>query len=1080
MRRNDWENQYVTQIGREPIHTPWGAYESEEQALTGNRELSKNSISLDGKWKFLFLDSPGSVPDDFMKADFDDSLWDMIVVPGTWETLGYGKPIYTNKIYPFSKDENKGQHMRELSVQNRENNYEALPDYDNTGCPKEGWELNPPYVPMENPTGCYRKTIMIEKTDLEKEIYIEFGSVESAFYLWVNGEKVGYSQDSRLPAEFCITEYLQEGENIIALQVMKYSDGTYLEDQDYWHLAGIQRKVRLIKKPQMHIRDMKILVELDDTLEQAAVIAYCYVTKKDGYADYQVKAQLFHANGNAVEMNDYYTGRKGNALIASVDPQTTMYAKEKWKKEAGAARFVFTVEKPALWSADMPTLYTLVFTLQDGLGRSVDFESNVVGFRKLEVSKEGILLLNKQRLIIRGVDRHEHDPKSGRVITKERMLQEIKKMKQLHFNAVRCSHYPNDAEWYDLCDQYGLYVVDEANIETHGMDSVLTLDPEWNDAYMERAIRMVLRDKNHPSVIMWSIGNESCAGMHHAAMKAWIKNYDPYRLVQYESWNPEKEISDIIAPMYPELSWIDEIMDDTKDLRPVIMCEYIFSKSNSNGNVKEYWDYIKKYPRFQGGFVWDLADKALEKADGEYGYGGDFEEPITDPVPAMCLTGIMQPDLKFHPSVMEIRKQQSPVYISELDISTDKYQVVNECIGKDFTDLVILYTLIEDGVPVDSAKTILALLASGQKEIVFLNGIKTKKKENKEYYLNINICRKKTAGDGSEEMLYETQFLLQTGNREKWNIEKSTLGNNMIQISEQNRRNISVCAGDFIYEFSEGSLKEVTSSNKKKYLYEGVMENYFRAPTGIDEGCLDQNSIAKDWYAAGYPNLERKIMDYEYIAHAEQGTVEVLRRDQIIGTDKTKPIQSKICMIIYGNGILEIKYEVEIPRGLPMLPRVGLSFIIPEGYEHIRWYGRGPQENYWDRKDAAHMGIYESTVHEQHYPYIVPVECGGKEDVRWLEISDGEDLIRIEGESSFHFDIHHNSVMDYYKATHQSELHAQKEVYLNIDIVHSGLGGDTGWKKTIHEPYQIRDGIYNGKYRFCFKKDSFAAKTIDR
>ena len=1070
MKRNDWENQYVTQIGREPIHTPWGAYESEVQALTRNRELSNNIISLDGKWKFLFLDSPDDVPDDFMEAGFDDSLWDMIAVPGTWETLGYGKPIYTNKIYPFSKDENKGQHMRELSAQNREDNYGALPDYDNTGCPKKGWELNPPYVPTENPTGCYRKKIMLEKKDLEKEIYIEFESVESAFYLWVNGEKIGYSQDSRLPAEFCITEYLREGENIIALQVMKYSDGTYLEDQDYWHLAGIQRKVRLIKKPHMHIRDMKIFVELDDTLRHATVIAYCYVTKKDGYADYQVKAQLFDPNGNAVEMKDYSTGRKGNDLIAPVDPQTTMYAKEKWKKEAGTARFVYTVENPALWSADMPELYTMVFTLQDGLGRSVDFESNAIGFRKLELSEEGVLLLNKQRLVIRGVNRHEHDPKNGRVITKERMLQEIKRIKQLHFNAVRCSHYPNAAEWYDLCDQYGLYVVDEANIETHGMDSVLTLDPEWNHAYMERAIRMVLRDKNHPSIIMWSIGNESCAGMHHAAMKAWIKNYDPYRLVQYESWNPEKEISDIIAPMYPELSWIDEIMNDTKDLRPVIMCEYIFSRSNSNGNVKEYWDYIKKYPRFQGGFVWDLADKALEKADGEYGYGGDFEESVTDPVPAMCLTGIMQPDLKLHPSAMEIRKQQSPIYILELDISAGKYQIVNECIGKDFTDLEIWYTLLEEGLPIESAKTDLSLLAAGQKETVFLGEIKTEKKERKEYYLNINVCRKEITDGRPEEILYEAQFLLQAGNTEKWSLEKISPESKVIQILKQSSRDISIYAGDLKYNFIDGNLKEVVSSNGRKCLYESAVENFFRAPTGIDEGCLDQNSIARDWYAAGYPNLERKTVAYEYVTHVEQGMVEVRRRDQIIGTDKTKPIQSRICMVIYQSGLMEIAYEVEVPRGLPMLPRAGLSFIVPEGYENIRWYGRGPLENYWDRKDASYMGIYESTVNEQHYPYIVPVECGGKEDTRWLEICNGKDIIRIEGESPFHFDIHHNSVMDYYKARHQSELHAKKEAYLNIDIVHSGLGGDTGWKKTIHKPYQIRDGIYNGKYRFCFKK----------
>ncbi|QOS79417.1 hypothetical protein JNUCC31_00110 [Paenibacillus sp. JNUCC31] len=416
------------------------------------------------------------------------------------------------------------------------------------------------------------------------EIFINFESVESAFYVWVNSICAGYSQDSKLNAEFNITELVRQGDNKLALQVMRWSDGTYLEDQDYWHLSGIHRSVVLYAKPRQHIRDFKVMALLDEQYKDGKLIVYTHANKYHNYGDFSVRATLFDSEGKQIF----------EPMTSPVATSTPMYMPwgGEWKPEDGAALIISDVKNPLLWSAEQPNLYTLVLTMLDPDGNEIDFESCRVGFRRIERSPEGVILLNGKRFIVRGVNRHEHHPDTGRTITPERMREEIIKIKQLNFNAVRTSHYPNDPVWYDLCDELGLYLVDEANIETHGIQGTLSKDPEWAAAYLDRAIRMVMRDKNHPSILFWSLGNESSVGANHAAMAGWIRFYDPYRLVQYESGFPSPQISDILAPMYPPLSWVDRIMADTKDLRPLIMCEYAYSKSNGNGNFYKFWELI--------------------------------------------------------------------------------------------------------------------------------------------------------------------------------------------------------------------------------------------------------------------------------------------------------------------------------------------------------------------------------------------------------------------------------------------------------------------------------------------------------
>lgn len=1052
MKRKDYENQYVLQINREAMHTEWGAYESVDQAIKCDREISRNVQLLDGMWKFHFSSEVKDIPEGFYKQEYDDKDFDQIPVPGSWEIYGFGKPIYTNKLYPFTKDENGSNHMRLISKVHKENGFRDLPDYGNGGCPKKGWELNPPYVPSQNPTGCYRHIIKIEELREEQDVYIQFGAVESAFYLWVNGEFVGYSQDSKLPAEFKLTEYVTQGDNLIALQVMKYSDGTYLEDQDYWHLAGIQRSVKLFYKSKAHIQDFNIKPKLSKDLSEGEIIAYCFIEKIEGYTDYQIRIQLFDQHQKEI-INK----------VECISPQTTMYTKEKYKKQAGSALFISQVKNPKLWSADAPNLYTVVFSLINPLNEVVDIESAKIGFRSISVNEKGILECNGQRVVIRGVNRHEHDAKLGRVITKEQMLEEVKILKRLNFNAVRTSHYPSDSWWYELCNEFGLYVVDEANIETHGIDSRLTLDSEWCGAYMERMIRMVLRDKNHPSIIMWSTGNESCAGAHHAAMKAWVKEYDDLRLVQYESWNPDATISDIIAPMYPTRDWIAEVMKDPFDLRPFIMCEYIFARSNSNGNVKEYWDMIRSYPRFQGGFVWDLTDKALIKADGSYGYGGDFGEEIVNDVPQMCLSGILQPDLSYHPSVYEIKKQQSPIYTKLISFEHGicKIAIINEYIGKEIKGMPIHWSILEEGIEIQRNQIELDCSSLESEIIIELSIAEIPFRENHSYYLNIDILQgEDTAWASSQHSIYSEQYILQDS---VVLLEDVTDVGELGMTDEANK--IVIEGNDFKVDFCKqtGLLYNYSYGGECLFLSAGN-ENLFRAPTGIDDGCLDHNSIAMEWYEVGYDCLKSEIKQYQ--VHQKKDRIAIKVTTELIGRKKRLIAVAKKEYIIYGNATIDILNKITTEAEMPILPRVGVGLVLNHDMENIKWFGRGPFENYPDRKSSADIGIYTSTVQEQHYPYIIPVECGGKEDVKWLQcLNEREKGMEITSSKVYHFDIHHNSIHDYYKAKHQEELIPRPEVYLNLDYIHSGLGGDTGWSKTIHPSYQVQPGIFDMVFR---------------
>ena len=1020
----EWENQYVTQRNRYPMHSPYGAYETFEQALIGNRNNSKYVQSLNGNWKFKLAESPLEAPIGFEDNCFDDHEWDDIPVPSNWELNGYGEPVYTNILYPFQRNEEASHFEIEIA--------------------KEQLELNAPYVPEKNLTGCYRTVFDIPDYYDGKDIFIEFGGVESCFYLWINGTEIGYSQDSKLEAAFDITHAVKKGKNELAVKVLQFCDGTYLEDQDYWHLSGIHRDVRIYAKAKQRIFDYKVetLFQGDNYGEAELKVMLHPNNTVKGYGECFVRLSLYDANKQAVTsfQSEPYA-KCGYYLL----PKFVAFPSVK-------------INKPHLWSAEDPYLYTLVMETIDGEGQVTDIESTKVGFRKIEICKDGVLYVNGKRLIVRGVNLHEFCPETGRYVTKEYMKHQICCLKQLNFNAVRTSHYPHANDWYDLCDEMGVYLVDETNLETHGYGGQLSSSPEWTAAYIERASRMVLRDKNHPSILLWSLGNESGAGMNHAAMYGWIKEYDKTRYVQYESCDPGANITDIIAPMYPSKSWIEDKMADLNDIRPFIMCEYAYAKSNSNGNFKEFWDLVEKYPRFQGGFIWDFQDKALtqRREDGstKYVYGGAFGETVVDPVKDMCLNGIVFPDLCWKPAAYEVRNCQAPIKIyleAPQYFGTSMYKIKNNYQQLDLGHLRITWELQCDGNITQHGELKQYFTPAGQSEALDFDFDSDKIRG--EAFLNFKFSlREKSDYADMGHVIYSYQLPLEQSVLYKRDV--CLTGEKLFVNDTDDKIIITGKDTEIRFDKSECTFDKVVLGSEETFI--GGYDNFYRAATGIDEGANEQGkNYAEKWKEEGLNKPIKQILSIKTVASETQIFIftEVSYNEEKITVSTQYRIGSKgieFSKTVINNCITET------------IPRIGLSFKLPEHKDQINWYGRGPWENYCDRKEAAHIGCYSSTVADQYTPYIKPVECGGKEDVRYLIVKDKSGHgICVSGAVPFHFDIHDYSIMSCDQANYKEDINKDNNIYLNVDYLHTGLGGDTGWTKNIHPEYFIRKGYYH-------------------
>lgn len=1035
----DWHNQQIAGIHRQTAHAPLGAYENETQARCRDPLASRWNLSLDGVWRFRLFDRPEDVPEGFCEEGLPREGWADILVPGNWELQGHGKPIYTNVPYPFVlDDETTPKTLPSLLGENR-------------------WQdcYAPPQAPAENPTGCYVRQFHLPAQWEGRRVYAWFGGVEAASYLWVNGHEVGYSQDGKLPFEYDITAYLRPGQNTMALMVLRFCAGTYLEDQDYWHLSGIYRSVRLCAKPALHIRDYN--AQGTATPTGGALDCHVHLSPVEGYADCRVKLDLFDPDG-------------GLCATAVAAPDTTRpmynYGQNMHTTLPAAAHFEIPVSNAKLWTPEEPWLYTVVFTLLDADENTLDAESCRVGLRRVEIA-DGTVLLNGKRLIVRGVDRHEHALETGRAVSLEHMRAEIGLMKRLNFNAVRTSHYPNDPAWYDLCDEYGILLVCETNLETHGLEGRLTVDPAWSGAFLDRAVRMVLTHRNHPSIFFWSLGNESGVGPNHAAMANWIRWADPSRIVQYEGGHGDKWITDVVCPMYLRNNQVLEHLT-SGDPRPFIQVEYAYQMSNSGGNFWEYWRDVERYRRFQGGFIWDWQDKALPLRDDAgkttgWGYGGDFGEPLTDQCPYMCANGVVLPDLTPKPAANEIRNCQSPVTLEPLmgwvveqvfQDGTGRFTVKNRFQSWDLSHVRLQAQVLEDGQPICDFEVPLPQCPAMTDCQVAVEAPAVGK-AGCEYHVNFYVqLAHDTPWAAAGHELYRAQWPLAIAPSAQ-----PMAGQPLpVRLAQQAGPAIVEAAGLRVLCDAEGLL---TVERDGAVVLRGGQPCFFRAPTGIDVG--QYNGVLNEWNQAGYDRLRRRILGI-VASTLGDGRAQLEVDSWLQAPGCSRGIRHRMSVTVGGSGALEFDATADMDPGLPHVPRVGLEFTVDGGLSALQWFGRGPWENYRDRKTSALVGRYARAVEDTHSAFLPPCECGGFEDVRWLALSGGGRQLAVRAEGLLHFDAHYNTVQDYAQAEHDHELVRRGQITLHLDAAHAGLGGDDGWSKSLRAEYRLPAGVYRQRF----------------
>jgi beta-galactosidase len=733
-----------------------------------------------------------------------------------------------------------------------------------------------------------------------------------------------------------------------------------------------------------------------------------------------------------------------------------------------------TVAAPQQWTAETPYLYCLVLTLIGPDGQPVDFESCKVGFRQIEI-KNGLIMLNGKRLVLRGVDRHEHHPVRGRALTEDDMRAEIKLIKQLNFNTVRTSHYPDHPTWYDLCDEYGIYLIDEANLETHGVQSELSNDSQWLTAYMERATRLFQRDKNHASVLFWSLGNESGCGTNHHAMAAWLRASDPTRLVHYEGGRPGPAVSDVFSVMYPDLEWIRHVLADPSEKRPVIMCEYAYAKGNASGNFFKFWDLVDAEPRFQGGCIWDWNDKALlattPQGQKYYAYGGDFGGDFNyhqkDEDATMCCNGVVGPDLAPHPGAYEIKKVQAPLGLSAdsaAELLAGRLKLWNKYLALDLSHLAITWELLEDGKPVQSGSLPPSKLAAGECGELSVPFKAPRPKAGAEYHLNVHFCLAEAAAwapKGHEVFWAQFKLPLHAQHAHTSPIPQSDLPELTLVGDEQK---VVLGAAGFKATFSKAAgILLAWQANGQELLKSGPLENYYRAPTDFDLLMGNPPASIHKWKAAGIDRLERTVLNFQAVQVSSK-LVEVRVTARLSAPDKSAGIDSQIIYQVFGDGTIVLDNSVLVEESLPYLPRIGLELALVPALDQLTWFGRGPHENYVDRKCGAAVGLYKSRVADQYSPYVYPGECGGKEDVRWLALRDksGSGLL-VTALDHLHFDALHYTIQNLAEAGHTYALVRQDEVILHLDGWHMGVGGDDGWMASVHPEFLI----YPGKYHYA-------------
>ena len=984
----DWQNQQVLEHNRQPAHATLVPYADLETALAGERGASPFFKLLNGEWRFLYVPSPVDIPAGFEAEEFNSEGWDSIPVPSNWQMLGYGRPNYTNVAYPYPVD--------------------------------------PPFVPQENPVGLYRRSFDLPVAWEGRRVFLNFDGVDSAFYVWLNGQKVGYSQGSHLPSEFEITPLIRPGKNNLAVQVFQWSDGSYLEDQDMWRLSGIFRDVTLFATPGVHLRDAFIRTHFD-TAFQDAVLSLGVTVKNYTHVPVvpsSVVARLYDDQKHLVaeqKVCERLALGAGEESVQAVD---------------------IPVKAPRKWSAEEPNLYTLVLFLhgsKDALQEVIRFN---VGFRQVE-AHNGQLFLNGVPIRLKGVNRHDTHPDLGHAVSLESMLTDVISMKQHNINTVRTSHYPNDPRWLDLADRFGLYLIDEADLETHGFHftgdvSQISKDPAWEAAYVDRASRMVERDKNHPAVIIWSLGNESGYGPNHDAMAAWIRKADPTRLIHYEGAG-DAAVVDIVSVMYPKVSDLIQQGQKTDDPRPFFMCEYAHAMGNGPGNLKEYWEAIYAYPRLLGGCVWEWVDHAVRQhtPDGEewFAYGGDFGDQPNDG--DFCVDGLNWPDRTPYPGLIEYKKIIAPVKVEAVDLLAGKVTILNRYAFLSLRHLDGAWFLSEGGNLLQQGRLPALEVSAGGAMDVTLPYTLPEPIAGAEYWLTFRFTLAEDtlwAARGFEIATEQFQLPLQVP------AAPALLIKSMPSLALETSPNRAVVRGeDFSLKLDtfHGVMAEWVYQGKP-LLNAGPRINLWRAPTDNDI------NLAKEWQSVGLDRIQHRVVNAEVLSNDPQAvTMDV---EAVLGGYSLAPLfKVRYFTTLYGSGDVVIKTILTpLQDGLPPLARVGLQMRLPSSLDRLTWYGRGPHENYVDRQESALVGVYTSTVQEQYVPYVFPQENGNKSDVRWAAVTDSRGIgLLAVGLPLLNVSALHYTPEDLTHARHTYELKQRDETILSLDIVQCGLGSNS-------------------------------------
>lgn len=1020
----DWENPEMFNQNREYAHATMISFPDEESAIAGDRNTSPGYICLDGEWKFNWVNTPAERPYWFFKDNYDTHDWDEITVPSNWQLEGYGIPFYVDTGY--------------------------------------GFEKNPPFINHEwNPVGSYKRTFTIPADWNNKDIFIQFGAVSSAFYVWINEQFVGYSQGSKTPAEFNVTDYVKKGRNNIAVEVYRWCDGSYIEDQDFWRLSGIQRSVFLHARPATRVTDYFVRAGLDDDYENGILemdVDINYDAEKPD-AEYSLEYKLLWGD---------------NTVVSEVKELNT-------DGGTGSVRFDAHIGNINKWSAEKPDLYTLVLNLRGDKGEIIESLSSDIGFRTVEI-KDSNLYINGKYIYLKGVNLHEHHDVKGHVIDEETMMKDIMMMKSHNINAVRTSHYPQPELWYELCDKYGLYLIDEANIESHGMgynkDVTLAHKPEWLAAHHDRAARMVERDKNHPSVIIWSMGNEAGDGQNFVEIYKWIKERDNTRPVQYEraeeSTNTPEHHTDIWCPMYAPIEYLENYARDSESYRPLIMCEYAHAMGNSVGNLQDYWDVIEQYPLLQGGFIWDWVDQGLlktnEDGDEYWAYGGDFGPEGVPSDGNFCINGLVWPDRTGHPALQEVKKVYQYV---DFELRDAKRGVIDIHNKYDFTSLdnfILKWNLVCDGEITKSGNLTDLGVVPGEKGLCTLAYNEDDINSDSEIFLNLELEGKEGWTILPAGHIYAREQLLVSATGKALYMPVDETGEALFN---DNGETVIISGQNFSIDFDKAT-GTITSmkAGETQLIKEGLVPDFWRPLTDNDYGNdLDERAVI--WKNAG-KNTKINSFGNEQL---DDGSVMITITMDILDESGSGLAKETIAYRIFGSGdvLVDVKFR-KSNKDLPELPRMGLQMQLGKQFDNLSWYGRGPHHNYTDRKSSAFIGIYSGKVAEQYVPYIRPQENAYKTDTRWFTLTDDEgNGLLVRGNPTICFAALHNLHSDFsspgdltvYRPdagtanTHTTNIRARDLVAVNIDFGQLGVGGDNSWGARTHPEYSLLEESYS-------------------